>query len=377
MPSAVDYASELIEFDSVSSKTNVPITDCVQGFLKRLNFETERLEYNDASGIRKAVVLGKLGSGLGGLGYFSHTDVVPANDWLFDDHGPMTPTIKDGRLYGRGSCDMKGSIACMLSAAEQLSRRSLAQPLYFCCTADEEIGMEGARRVTAESQLFQEMVNAQTPGIIGEPTMFEVIHGHKGGCSIVVTAHGVAAHSSTKESDNANWKMVPFLSFLTELNQELETEPQWQNVDFEPPSVSMNMILDDFTHAMNITPAKSVCTIYFRPPPRVDGEEIVDRCRDEASRLGLEFDVPMRYPPMYVAPDTDFIQRCLKITNCAESKTVSYGTDGAEFGALRQLVILGPGDIAQAHTHDEWISLEQLDLGTQTYARMIEEWCLL
>src|SRR5262245_60652577 len=112
--------------------------------LLRLGFDTERLEYHDPNGVRKASVVGKKGRGTGGMAYFGHTDVVPADDWKFAEHGPFQPTIRNGRLYGRGSCDMKGSVACVLAAAERNKDREFSHPLYVACTADEEVGYLGA-----------------------------------------------------------------------------------------------------------------------------------------------------------------------------------------------------------------------------------------
>src|SRR5262245_55138171 len=100
---ALEYAQRLVSFDSISRKTNVDVTNCVECMLGVLGFEIERLEYDDAHGVRKACVVGCKGphSVSGGLAYFGHTDVVPADPWFFPDHGPFTPTVKDGRLYGR------------------------------------------------------------------------------------------------------------------------------------------------------------------------------------------------------------------------------------------------------------------------------------
>lgn len=108
---AIQHLKELIHFDSVSSKSNVPITDHIERLLKQRGCEVERLEYDDKLGVRKASVVAKLGPGTGGMAYFGHTDVVPASPWFTDQHGPFEPTIKEGKLYGRGSCDMKGSVA--------------------------------------------------------------------------------------------------------------------------------------------------------------------------------------------------------------------------------------------------------------------------
>src|SRR5947209_3016504 len=155
---ALDFASRLVSFDSVSRKSNVAVTDYAALTLGNLGFEIERLDYDDAHGVRKACVIGKKGAGTGGLAYFGHTDVVPADPWFSDEHGPFQPTVQGGRLYGRGSCDMKGSIACMWAAAAQFPSVKLHRPIYVTCTADEEIGYGGAREVAARSKLFREMV---------------------------------------------------------------------------------------------------------------------------------------------------------------------------------------------------------------------------
>ena len=125
---ALQYAKDLVSFESTSSLSNVAISDHVETTLKRLGFATERVDYDDANGGRKASVVGKKGSGTGGMAYFGHTDVVPADAWFTDEHGPFSPTVKDDRLYGRGSCDMKGSVACMLAAAAEFSAAQLTKP---------------------------------------------------------------------------------------------------------------------------------------------------------------------------------------------------------------------------------------------------------
>ena len=119
---ALDYTRGLVSFGSISSVSNVEICDHLERTLKQLEFETERVDYVDAAGVKKSNVIGKRGSGRGGLAYFAHTDVVPADNWFSGQHGPFQPTVKDGRLYGRGSCDMKGSLGCVLAAAASVPR---------------------------------------------------------------------------------------------------------------------------------------------------------------------------------------------------------------------------------------------------------------
>jgi acetylornithine deacetylase len=351
------------------------VSDAVEQLLGELGFEIERLEYDDERGVRKVCVIGRKGSGSGGLAYFGHTDVVPAEHWFSAEHGPFTPTVRDGRLYGRGACDMKGSVACMLAAAALGSSQTLKQPLYITCTADEEIGYGGAREVARRSRFYREMVSGRAHGVIGEPTRLEVVYAHKGGYGFTVVSHGRAAHSSTNRGLNANLAMIPFLAEMKALHDELESDPRWRNADFEPPTMSWNIGVNDHTPAVNVTPPQSVCTVYFRPMPGQEADSLLDRARAAAQRYGLEFRQGPRGRPLFVAPQSPYVREVLALAGRERPRTVSYGTDGVMFAEMVNLVVLGPGDIAQAHTWDEWVELEQLELGTALYARLIERYC--
>ena len=375
---ALRYARDLVAFESTSVLSNVDVSNYVERTLRELAFETERIEYDDERGVRKVSIVGRKGRpGSGGLAYFGHTDVVPADPWFSKEHGPFTPTVKDGRLYGRGSCDMKGSVACALAAAARFSSGDLQRPLYITCTCDEEIGYGGARAVAQRSQLFREMVSGDANGVIGEPTKLEVVHAHKGTYGFMAVARGKAAHSSTKEGLNANLAMIPFLA-------EMKAHPRRAaersaslpaTRSFDPPTAGWNIGINDHTKAVNITPPQSVCTVYFRPMPGFDADALLDRARFAAQRHGLEFTVRVRAQPLYIDPESPFIREVLEVSGKPTPRTVSYGTDGAMLQDLPKLVVLGPGDIAQAHTFDEWIALDQLKAGTELYARLIRHWC--
>ncbi len=373
---ALQCLDSLIRYDSVSSVSNVEITDFVEQALVAQGFDVERLEYDDARGIRKANVVGKKGTGTGGLAYFGHTDVVPADDWKFKTHGPFEPHLEGDRLYGRGSCDMKGSVACALTAAAQFPPADLIAPLYITCTADEEVGYIGARHVAAHSKFFREMVAGGSRGIIGEPTCLEVVHAHKGTFGLKATARGRAAHSSTGEGQNANLTMIPFLTELRAIHDEVEADPAWQDRRFQPPTLTWNIGINDFTRAVNITAPQSVATVYFRPMPGMDVEPLIERCRRKAEECGIEFEVVLRGQPLYVEPGSPFVQECLTLARRDRPATVAYSTDGAVFGELQQMLVCGPGDIRQAHTNDEWIAVDQVEQGSRLYARMIQQWCV-
>ena len=372
---ALEHAKNLVAFESTSTLSNAAVSDYVEETLKQLRFVTERIEYEDAAGTRKVNVIGKLGDGRGGMAYFGHTDVVPADPWFTDEHGPFTPTVKDGKLYGRGSCDMKGSVACMLAAAGQFSPAELKNPLYFTSTADEEVGYVGASHVAKRSKFFHEMVEGESKGIIGEPTRLEVVYAHKGTYGLKAISRGRAAHSSSREGLNANLAMIPFLAEMKKLHDETEADPAWNNPEFDPPTISWNIGINDFTKAVNITAPQSICTVYFRPMPGQDAEALIRRARQVAERLGIEFEVMWRGQPLYVDPESAFVRDVLEQAERDAARTVAYGTDGAMLTAMKKLVIFGPGDIAQAHTYDEWIDLEQLERGSEMFTRLIRHWC--
>lgn len=372
---ALEHTSDMVAFGSISSQSNADVSDYVEGVLKRLEFDTERIEYADAAGVRKVNIVGKKGPGTGGLAYFGHTDVVPADPWFTSEHGPFKPTVKAGRLYGRGSCDMKGSIGCILAAAERFLRKNMRFPLYVTCTADEEVGYTGAAEVARRSELFREMVMGESCGIVGEPTDLRVVYAHKGTYGFRAVSHGRAAHSSTRYGINANLAMIPFLAEMKAIHDETESDPAWQDERFDPPTLSWNIGINDHTAAVNITPPLSVCTVYFRLMPGQKPDVLLERARAAATRCGLEFEVKGAANPLFVDPKSELVTGLLAIVGESTPQTVTYGTDGTQFTALKKLAVFGPGNIAQAHTFDEWISLDQLDRGTRLYEQAIGRWC--
>jgi acetylornithine deacetylase len=368
---ALDYARELVGIASPSRVSNVAVSDCAERILRSLDFETERVEYDDENGVRKANVIGKKGRGTGGLTFFGHTDTVPADHWAEGD--PFKPFVRDGKLYGRGSCDMKGPDACMMAAAARFKLADLQRPVYIVLTADEEIGYGGATSVVARSELFQEMKSGR--GIIGEPTMLDVVHGHKGAIGFIATATGRAAHSSTGRGVNANLAIIPLLVELKKIHDELRTDPRWHNAEFDPPYVGFNIGVNDGNTAVNITAPRSVATAYARPMPGTDIDELVRRVRAAADQCGVELKIVGHGRPMYTDPKSEFVREVLAVTGRPTSHTVPYGTDGITFAGHLPLVVCGPGDIAQAHTVDEWIELDQLEKGTELYAKLIRRFC--
>ncbi|MDA1312680.1 MAG: M20/M25/M40 family metallo-hydrolase [Acidobacteria bacterium] len=309
------------------------------------------------------------------MAYFAHTDVVPADPWFSDEQGPFEPTVSGDKLYGRGSCDMKGSIGSMLAAVEQTAGTDLREPLYIVLTADEEVGYGGAQQVARRSRYFREMVEGQSNGIIGEPTMLNVVHAHKSTYGFRAVSHGKAAHSSTNKGVNANLAMIPFLSEMKRIHDETLDNSAWQNPAFDPPGISWNIGINDHTPVLNMTAAKSICTVAFRPAPGHDAEALIERSQKAAEQCGIDFERLWTGQPLYTDPTSDFVREVLALSGNEKAQTVPYGTDGAVLTEMKKLLVIGPGDIAQAHTYDEWILLDQLERGTQFFAKLIRQWC--
>ena len=372
---ALRYAKRLVGFDSTSSLSNRLISKYLEMKLTKHGFVVEKVSYLDEKRVPKVNVVAKKGGGQGGLAYFAHSDVVPARRWFTKKFGPFEPAIARQRLYGRGSCDMKGSIACMLTAAQRFAWEDLKRPIYFVCTADEEIGFGGARRVVEDSKYYREMVANGTKAIIGEPTSLEVVHAHKGSIELVVTSRGQAAHSSSRQGLNSNLAMIPFLGKLKEIYDETESDPKWQNPIFDPPTMSWNISVKDDAAAINVKASKSICKVYLRTMPEVDEQPLLDRVAKAADANGLDLEINRWGSSFFMEPDSEFVTQSLKLAHKIKPKTVSYGTDGGVFSELEDKIVFGPGSIAQAHTMDEWIALEQLSMGTEMYAKMIRHWC--
>lgn len=379
--SAIETLQRLVAFDSVSVRSNCEVSSWVEQRLRSLDFEVEQTHYQDANGVAKANVIAcrypvssSFRQPAGGLAYFCHSDVVPVGDWIGPGGDPFCAVEKENRLYGRGACDMKGSLAAILTAASSIDVADQVSPLWIVATADEEVGFQGARHIVQHSAAYRQMVESQPLAIIGEPTEMNVVHAHKGITGFEITSHGRAAHSSTTDGLNANVAMVPMLQTILELGQRSETERCYQDPRFDPPILSWNFGVSEGGTAYNITPQRSVAWVTLRPMPNIDGADLVRAAREKAESLGLEFRIYPGGDTLWIDPDASCVQQLCELTG-TPPRTVCFGTDGGEFGELQQRVVWGPGSITQAHTTDEWISLEQLSQGIELYTEAIRKSC--
>lgn len=368
-PDVVELTKALIAIPSVSSQSNGPITDYLEQLFKLNNFETERLSYIDKDGVDKHSLVAKKGQGRGGIGFFSHSDTVPGQE---RDWAAFTPTIEDGKLLGRGSCDMKGPLAATICAAIAIDESKLAKPVYVVVAADEEVGFGGCKQIHKESKLLGD--DWPEVGVVAEPTSLQTVYAHKGAHMFTITAYGEAAHTSTAKGTSANLLMAPFLAEIAELAKLYNEDKSYQNDEFEPPTNGLNLTLTDYGTAANVTAAKTTCRVNFRWMPNARAHDILDDIQTRAEKYGFEVD-GNGMEAFYVDKDSDVVKLSLKAAGDEVPITVPYGTEALVYQDKTQLVILGPGDIAHAHTVGEFVLLEELERAVDIYNKMIVEYC--
>lgn len=367
----VDLTKEFVSMPSVTRWSNESITDHMQQLIEAQGgWQIERTHYIDENGETKVNLIAKLGEGTGGLAFCSHNDTVPGQE---QDWPAFEPEIKGDKLFGRGSCDMKGPLAATMVAAFAADPSKLTKPLYIVITADEEIGLIGAKFVTENSALLRD--SKPEYGVIAEPTNMIPVYSHKGYSGVDVTVTGRAAHSSTGLGVSANLLAAPFLMELAELDKMLQTDESFLNHEYNPPHHTLNLTIDDGNCALNVTCPKTVIGISIRSMPNARSRELTEMIAEKARGHGFEANAIYK-DALYVSPDSTLVQTCVALTG-RQPETVPYGTDGLFLQQhITQNVIFGPGGIDVAHTTEEFVSITQLHEAVDIYTKMIQELCM-
>lgn len=374
---AIELLGELVAFDTTSRLSNLALIEHVEGLLGGLGITGTRVGNADGSKANFYATLGPMVEG--GIVLSGHTDVVPVDGqpWSSD---PFTLTERDGRLYGRGTCDMKGFVALALAAAPLFAEPGrLKRPVHFAFSYDEEVGCLGAPSMIAE---IAKVVPRPAAVIVGEPTMMEVVHGHKGITSYVVTVTGHEAHSSlTHLGLSANMAAIRLMTLLAELadRQEREATPS----PFVPPHPTLTIGQINGGTAVNILARECVFVFDLRCPPGVDPEAILAPFHAAAATLDAE--MKARFPEAGVAvvrrsstpsfapePDgaAERIARALAGDN-GPARVVAYAAEAGQFqGAGFSTVICGPGSIEQAHQPNEYVDIAQIERGAAFMLRL-------
>lgn len=367
LDTAIAELRDLVAFDTTSRNSNLPLIDHVEAKLAALGAVCERIPNADGT---KANLHARFGPAVdGGVILSGHTDVVPVDGqpWSTD---PWSLTEKDGLLYGRGTCDMKGFSACILALAPAFAAAELKKPVHIALSYDEEVGCLGAPAL-----IDRIMEGPVKPAIVvvGEPTDMKVVTAHKGLFSLTVKLRGREAHSSlVRDGACAVTHAVPLMQYLVDEAAKMEAAAPADS-PFNPPHGTLTIGQMHGGTALNILALEAEFASLMRPAPWDDVKAIEKGLRERAAAIEAKMregapeariEIKVRSDVPAFAPEVDGAAERLarQLTGDNSTRVVSYGTEAGQFQAAGlSVVVCGPGSISQAHQPDEFVSIDQLD----------------
>jgi acetylornithine deacetylase len=378
LPKFDDMLSALVGEPSVSSttaeidRTNLRVIEHLANWLDDLGFATELMPLPDAP--HKANLIATLGSGTGGLVLAGHTDTVPFDEtkWQSD---PFKVTEHDDRLFGLGTCDMKGFFPVALEAAATFANETLSAPLTIVATSDEESSMAGARYLVDSDKPHADYA------IIGEPTGLTPIYAHKGIAFMSIRLQGASGHSSNPDLGcNALDSMHKVMGELIAFREELAVE--YRNPAFEVEVPTMNLGCMHAGDSPNRICSHAELQIDMRLLPGMDTAETIERMQTRLQQIiahcGTSLSLNTHYPP--VPPfesdkQGELVQTLAKHSGHAPS-TVAFGTEGHFLQSLgMETVVFGPGSIDQAHQPNEYLARDQIAPAEDILRHVIQRYC--
>ena len=372
---------QLVSFPTVSRGSNLALIDWLEAYLAGHGIESHRHWNEDRS---KAALFAHVGPWVaGGVVLSGHSDVVPVDgqDWTSD---PWVVTERDGRLYGRGTCDMKGYVALSVWALVQAHKRGVTRPLQLALSYDEEIGCTGAPPMIAT---MQQILPQASVAVIGEPSSMGLINGHKGGTGFHVHVKGYEVHSSLLPYGvSAIMEGARLIGWINAKNAEIQARPaSAAAATFHPPFTTLHVGMISGGTAHNITAGDCRFAVEMRVVPDEDITALAAEFEAEAARLDAAlkavnpqagvtltrfFNVP-GLKPETEGPAEALVRR---LTGANAAGVVSYGTEAGQFqDAGYSAVICGPGDIAQAHQVDEYLELSEWQAGQRFMLALLED----
>ena len=353
--------AELVAIDSVSSRSNVAICEYLVQRCEALGFSVTRLPYTDASGTEKINLIAVAGTEVSDnpaveLALVGHTDTVPYDpNWK----GALTLTERDSKLFGRGACDTKGFISAALSAVAAFDLNKLARPLGLVFTADEEIGLIGAKRL-AEAQALSVRY-----AIVGEPTSLRPMRAGKGYCLAEVLVKGREAHSAYPAlGSSAVIGAARLITRIETIGGQLQSD---QHPAFDPPFTTLNVGLIHGGSAKNVIAGECRFTLEWRPIPGQGPEKFlrllsaaVDEEKKSDPGLVFEVDASRTDEGYETSPESRLVDLLEQLSG-QKAGTVAFGTEAAQMTALgAEAVVMGPGDIRVAHRTGEFVPVDEL-----------------
>lgn len=381
VPTLMEHLQTLLSLPSISSAnpaldmSNMPVIHYLAEQFSALGFNCEILPVASPNGLSKANLIATLGQGPGGLVLAGHTDTVPMDPelWSVD---PLAVTERDNRLYGLGSSDMKGFFALIMQAVQDFLEQPLRQPLIVLATADEETSMAGARALAAIGRPKARYA------IIGEPTGLRPIRAHKGVMMESVRLQGRSGHSSNPTLGiNAMEAMHDVMSELMKYRSELQQRYRSPLFAIDQPTMNFGCIHG----GDNPNRICGHCELEFdiRLLPGMDPgqlrEQMQARLQPIAERWQVGFEFTPLFPgsPAFICPEhSDLVKTAERLTGYT-ADTVAFGTEAPFLQNMGiDTIVLGPGDIEQAHQPDEYLALDRVQPCIELLQRFIQHYCV-
>ncbi|HKF62432.1 MAG TPA: acetylornithine deacetylase [Dongiaceae bacterium] len=373
-----EMLARLIAFDTTSAGSNLALIDFARAYLAEHGIES-RLTYDDSRA--KANLYASVGpAGPGGVVLSGHTDVVPVagQPWQSD---PFTLTERDGRLYGRGTSDMKSFIALALALVPEMLAAGLKRPLHLALSYDEELGCLGAPRMIADIA-----ANLPKPAIVivGEPTRLKLGNRHKGCYGFQIDIQGRDGHSSaTHRGVNAITHAAAVVGFIEAIAERHRREGPFDR-GFDPPYTTLNVGEIAGGSAVNIIARHCRLGWEFRPIPAVDPSRVIaevetylaevlrPRLSARAPEAKAEMWADCVVPPLVPRSDSPAADLVRRLTGANETIGLAFATEAGQFQEIGiDAIVCGPGSIEQAHQPDEFIELSQIAEGEAFLRRLI------
>jgi acetylornithine deacetylase len=367
MSSSKDLLASLIAFDTTSRESNLQLIEFVRDYLDRLQVSST-LIFNDER--TKANLFATIGTDdRPGIVLSGHTDVVPVDGqpWSVP---PFELSEKDGKLYGRGTADMKGYIACVLAAVPRLLAEPLRMPVHIALSYDEEVGCLGVRSLLAE---LEQRPHKPMLCIIGEPTELKPVLGHKGKLAMRCDVHGAACHSAyAPQGVNAIEYAADLIGELGRIGSRLRAA-DLQDSRFDPPFTTVQTGMISGGKALNIVPADCRFDFEIRTLPSQNPKDVAQQLEHYAqqqvlprmqavdTRSSISFSELSAYPGLATDAQSQAARLIAEFCGSSAFTTVAFGTEGGLFDAVGvPTVVCGPGSMDQGHKPDEFVSVEQL-----------------
>lgn len=380
--SSRELLERLIGFATVSRDSNLELIRFIEAYLAEHGVQSELFFNEEGTKANLFATIGPLASG--GVVLSGHTDVVPVDGqaWTVD---PFRLTEKDGRLYGRGTADMKGFIASVLAAVPTFVQRPLVTPVHLAFSYDEEVGCLGVRPMLAE---LEKRPFKPRLCLIGEPTELKPVLGHKGKLAMRCEVRGAACHSAyAPYGVNAIEYAAQLIGRLGVIGEQL-AHPDNHDQRFDPPFSTVQTGVIKGGRALNIVPAECEFDFEVRALPDFDAQAVADQLQAFAREHVLpkmravqaDTDIRLRplsaYPGLATPPESEAARLLALLSNSSAFGTVAFGTEGGLFDqAGIPTVVCGPGSMDQGHKPDEFIALEQLSGCDEMLLRLADYLC--